>query len=84
MKLSRYSSLQRPRQANTKIATQLSHIKAGLEHGKVAPVFQLLRLTNVWMKEHKHMGSVDCTGLIEEENSFWARPAVAELNRPQA
>jgi hemerythrin len=85
VKFSRYSPLKGHRQSNMKIATQLFDIKAELEQGKVAPVFQLLRLTKVWMKEHVHLENVENTGLIEQENPFWARPAVVDqLNRRQA
>lgn len=85
MKFSRYSLLKKHRQTNMKIATQLSDIKAALEQANVAPVFQLLRLTKVWMKEHTVLENVESTGLIEEENPFWARPAVVDqLNRRRA
>ena len=84
-KFSRYSILKLHRETNTKISTQLFDIKAELEQGKVSPVFQLLRLTKVWMKEHMNLENVECTALIKEENPFWARPSVVhQLHGRQA
>jgi hemerythrin len=77
-KVSRYSLLQRHRKTSMEIATQLFGIRAELDRGKVAPVFQLLRLTKGWMEEHLYLETVECTSPIEEENPFWARPVVIE------
>jgi hypothetical protein len=66
------------RKAYMEVTAQLFGIEAGLEQGKTSAVFLLLRLGRVWMKEHMNLESVECKGLIEEENPFWARPAVVD------
>jgi len=52
VKLSRHSLQNRQRETKTKIVKQLSGIRAELEQGKIAAVFQLLRLSKVWIEEH--------------------------------
>jgi hemerythrin len=72
VKLSLYSLLKRHRETNMKIATQLFGIKTDLEQGKTAPVFQLLRLSKVWIKEHMHIESEwgECEDSIDKDRFF--------------
>ncbi len=80
VKFSRYSLQKRHRETNMKIATQLFGIKAELEQGKIAPVFQLLRLGKVWIKEHMHLESEggECEGSIDKERFFFVRRALVD------
>ena len=83
MNLSRHSLLKRHRETNTKIATQLLGIKAELEQGKVAPVFQLLRLSKVWIEEHMHLESEwECEDSAEKDKFSFVRRAL--VNHPSA
>jgi hemerythrin len=44
--------LQRQRDANIEVTTQLFEVEDGLRQGKSAAVFQLLLLGKAWIKEH--------------------------------
>lgn len=84
VRLSRYRFLKRHRETNMKITTQLFGIKAELEQGKVAPVFQLLRLSKLWIEVHMHLKSErgECEDSIDKDNFFFVRRAL--LNHPSA
>jgi hypothetical protein len=85
VKFSRDTLLLRHRATSMKFAP----IKAELEQGKVAPIFQLLRLTKVLDGRAHESGGPGVYRPIEEENPFGPRPAVvdsmcgqhAEINR---
>jgi hemerythrin len=66
--------------ANMEVTDQLSGIKAELEQGKIAPVFQLLRLSKVWIKEHVHLESEggECESFIEKDRPFLVRRALVD------
>jgi hemerythrin len=67
------------RDANIEVTAQLFGIEAGLEQGKAAAVFLLLRLGRFWMKEHMHREPVEfeCETLIQEK-PFLVRRALVD------
>jgi hemerythrin len=70
------SSFQRQRDANIEITAQLFDIEVGLEHSRVASVFQSLLLGRVWIKEHMRLESEEfkCEDLIEAGRPFLVSP----------
>jgi hypothetical protein len=73
LKLSFSSHLRkRLNDANMEVTDQLIGIQEGLEEGKPAAVFHLLRLGRFWMKEHMHLESVEfplCSSPVEFSDS---------------
>lgn len=59
----------RLREANMEVTAQLIGIEVGLEQGKPAAVFHLLRLGRFWMKEHMHLESVESECWLPDESN---------------
>lgn len=86
IKLSLSSHLRRKlSDANTEVSDRLIGIEEGLEQGKTAAVFHLLRLGRFWMKEHMHLESVEsiCWLPIEFGNRMQSASS-SELSMPQS
>lgn len=59
----------RLRETNTEVTARLNGIEIGLEQGKPAAVFHLLRLGRFWMKEHLHLESIESECWLPDECS---------------
>jgi hemerythrin len=72
-------------EANMEVTDQLIGIKEGLEQGKTAAVFHLLRLGRFWMKEHMHLESVESICWLPVDFSNREQRALpSELSMPQS
>jgi hemerythrin len=71
--------------ANLEVTGQLIGIEEGLEQGKAAAVFHLLRLGRFWMKEHMHLESVVSECWLPDECSHREQRAMSpELSIQQS
>jgi hemerythrin len=71
--------------ANMEVTDQLIGIAEGLEEGKAAAVFHLLRLGRFWMKEHMHLESVESLCWLPVEfNNRGCRALSSELKLPRS
>jgi hemerythrin len=71
--------------ANMDVTDQLMGIEEGLEQGKTAAVFHLLRLGRFWMKEHMHLESVESICQLPVEFSNRVQKALSsELSMQQS
>jgi hemerythrin len=86
LKLSLSSRLRkRLREANMEVTARLNGIEVGLEQGKTAAVFHLLRLGRFWMKEHMHLESVESECWLPDECSNRVQRALSsEISMPQS
>jgi hemerythrin len=69
--------------ANMEVTDQLIGIEEGLEQGKTAAVFHLLRLGRFWMKEHMHLESVESLCSLPVEFSNSVRKALSSERKMQ-
>ncbi len=71
--------------ANMEATDQLIGIAEGLEEGKTAAVFHLLRLGRFWMEEHMHLESVESLCWLPVDlNDRGHRALSSELKMPRS
>ena len=72
-------------EANMEVTDQLIGIAEGLEEGKPAAVFHLLRLGRFWMEEHMHLESVESLCWLPVEfNGREHKASSSELRIPRS